>query len=137
MVQMKQDFTSDLRQLGEMRAFVREGCRRAWGLSGDHDTLHQLDLAVTEAATNIIRHAYRGELGRPIELAFDAGERELCIGLYHQGEEFDPSQAEPPSFDGSREGGFGLYLIRQAVDDVRYFRDERGRCGLQLIKKRP
>jgi serine/threonine-protein kinase RsbW len=137
MVQMKQDFPSDLRQLAEMRAFVREGCRRAWGLEGDHETLHQLDLAVTEAATNIIRHAYRGQAGRPIEFVLDADDTQLRVGLFHEGEEFDPEDAPPPTFDGSREGGFGLYLIKQAVDDMRYFRDEHGRCGLHLIKKRP
>jgi anti-sigma regulatory factor (Ser/Thr protein kinase) len=137
MVRMRQDFTSDLRQLADIRAFVREGCQKAWGLSGDHDLLHRLDLAVTEAATNIIRHAYRGETGRPIEVVFEAGDQELCVGLYHHGAEFDPSQAPPPTFDGSREGGFGLYLIREAVDEVRYFRDEHGRNGLHLIKKRP
>jgi serine/threonine-protein kinase RsbW len=137
MVRLRQEFTSDLRQLAEMRAFVREGCRQAWGLTGDHDLLHQLDLAVTEAATNIIRHGYQSEMGRPIEVSFEASEQELCVGLYHDGEVFDPSQASPPAFDGSREGGFGLYLIREAVDEVRYFRDERGRAGVQLIKKRP
>ena len=137
MVQMRQEFMSDLRLLAEMRAFVREGCRRAWGVEGDHDALHQLDLAVTEAATNIIRHAYRGEPGRPIEMVFESDGDRVCVGLFHEGEEFDPEEAPPPAFDGSREGGFGLYLIQQAVDEVRYFRDERGRNGLYLIKKRP
>jgi anti-anti-sigma factor len=137
MVRMKQDFLSDLRQLAEMRAFVREGCRQAWGLAGNHDTLHKLDLAVTEAATNIIRHAYRGEAGRPIEIVFEADDDQLCIGLFHEGLHFDPEEAPEPAFDGSREGGFGLYLIRETVDEARYFRDERGRSGLHLIKKRP
>src|SRR5262245_2666107 len=129
MVQMRQEFVSDLRLLAEMRTFVREGCRRAWGVEGDHDALHQLDLAVTEAATNSIRHAYRGEPGRPIEMVFESDGDRVCVGLFHEGEEFDPGEAPPPAFDGSREGGFGLYLIQQAVDEVRYFRDERGRNG--------
>jgi len=137
MVQLRQDFQSDLRVLADMRAFVREGCRRAWGVEGDHETLHQLDLAVTEAATNIIRHAYQGDPGRPIEMVIEADADQVCVGLFHEGEDFDPAEAPPPTFDGSREGGFGLYLIQQAVDEVRYFRDERGRCGLHLIKKRP
>ena len=42
-----------------------------------------------------------------------------------------------PSFDGSEDGGFGVYIIRQSVDDVRYDRDERGRNCITLTKMRP
>jgi anti-sigma B factor antagonist len=42
----------------------------------------------------------------------------------------------PPAFDGSRQGGFGVYLIKQTVDEVHYFCDARGRCGVRLVKKR-
>ncbi len=56
--------------------------------------------------------------------------------LWHGGRGFDPQAAPPPVFDGSRESGFGLYLIQQSVDDVQYFREEHGRHGVRLIKKR-
>jgi len=136
MVRSARQFESDLRHLAPIRAFVRDACRDAWGEQGSDETLIRLDLAVTEAATNIIRHAYEGESGRPIELVIEADADQVCITLYHRGRDFDPSVVEPPVFDGSREGGFGLYLIEQAVDEVRYFRDDQGRCGIRLVKKR-
>ena len=40
----------------------------------------------------------------------------------------------PPALDGSRESGFGIYLITKSVDDVRYSRDERGRNCIALVK---
>src|SRR5437762_8370224 len=104
-------FSSDLRQLAEMRAFVRDICRRSWGIPPEHEALAQLDLAISEAAANIIRHGYRGEADRPIEIIVDADENRVSIGLYHEGIEFDPASVPPPVFDGSREGGFGLYLM--------------------------
>ncbi len=61
-------FSSDLQQLAEMRAFVRDVCRRTWGVAAGDEALAQLDLAMSEAAANVIRHAYRGEAGRPIEV---------------------------------------------------------------------
>jgi anti-sigma regulatory factor (Ser/Thr protein kinase) len=38
--------------------------------------------------------------------------------------------------DGSQESGFGLYLIEQSVDDVRYYGDARGRNCIALVKRR-
>ena len=47
-----------------------------------------------------------------------------------------PDQVAPPVFDGTREGGFGVYLIRQLVDEVHYTRDSAGLCAIHLVKKR-
>jgi anti-sigma regulatory factor (Ser/Thr protein kinase) len=41
-----------------------------------------------------------------------------------------------PAFDGTEDGGFGMYIIAQSVDDVRYYRDERGRNTISLVKNR-
>jgi anti-sigma regulatory factor (Ser/Thr protein kinase) len=38
--------------------------------------------------------------------------------------------------NGSQESGFGIYLIIQSVDEVRYYRDERGRNCIALVKAR-
>ena len=59
------------------------------------------------------------------------------LNLYHfdhLGDSFDPASVPPPAFDGSRETGFGVYLIASSVDDVRYSRDERGRNCVALTK---
>jgi anti-sigma regulatory factor (Ser/Thr protein kinase) len=129
-------FSSDLAQLAEIRAFVRGVCARAWGAPPGDEALCELDLAVSEAASNIIRHAYRGQTGQPIELVVDAGADSARISMYHRGQDFDPTKAAPPVFDGTREGGFGLYLITQSVDEVVYARDGSGRCETRLVKNR-
>lgn len=138
MEQDKREFTSELRHLAEVRAMVRDVCRRAWNESIEEDWLAQLELAVDEAAANVVLHAYKGRAGLPIEVAVaaDADNDRVSISLFHQGEPFDPNAVAPPAFDGSRETGFGLYLIRQAVDELVFFDDERGRHGIRLVKKR-
>jgi len=129
-------FSSDLQQLAEMRAFVRDVCRRTWGVAAGDEALAQLDLAMSEAAANVIRHAYRGEAGRPIEVIVDADADRVCVGLYHEGIEFDPASVPPPVFDGTREGGFGLYLMAQCLDEVIHTDDGKGRRGVRLVKIR-
>jgi serine/threonine-protein kinase RsbW len=137
MVQQRRDFSSDLRQVVAMRAFLREVVLPVWDAEADEEALARLELALDEAATNVIRHAYRGEQEKPIEMLVDVVPDRIRVALYHLGEDFDPEAAPPPAFDGSREGGFGLYMIRECVDEVRYFRDERDWRGVLLVKNRP
>jgi serine/threonine-protein kinase RsbW len=134
MEQARQVFPSDPRQLAAVRALVRDTCRRSWA-TADEDGLAQLELAVGEAAANVMLHAYAGQTDRPMEVVVAAEPDQVCVTLLHQGEPFDPKHVPPPSFDGSRETGFGLYLIRQAVDECRFFQDERGHHGVSLTKR--
>lgn len=137
MESLRREYTSDVRQIGEMRDFVRDSCRRAWGDNAENEEgLGLLILALDEAAANIILHAYEKQAGQPIEMIVEIDAAEVGVSLHHRGRDFDPTTARPPDFDGSRECGFGLYLIQQSVDEVRYFHDEQGRCAIRLVKKR-
>jgi anti-sigma regulatory factor (Ser/Thr protein kinase) len=89
---------------------------------------------VNEAASNIIKHAYHGRADQRIQLDAEAASDRVTIRLHHLGDSFDPAAVPPPALDGSRESGFGMYLITHSVDDVRYFRDERGRNCIALVK---
>ncbi|MCE9533522.1 MAG: ATP-binding protein [Planctomycetes bacterium] len=129
-------YTSDLRQVSEIRSFIGDACRRAWPSNADEDAIALLILALAEAATNIILHGYEKRPGEPIEVSAEIDGEVACISLRHRGRDFDPSAVPPPAFDGSRECGFGLHLIRHSVDDVRYFRDEDGQCVVRLVKRR-
>jgi len=130
------EVSSALSQLVLVREFVERFCRALPPPALTEDRISQLQLAVTEAASNIVRHAYREHAGQPIQLEADAFADHIALRLYHTGESFDPKRVPPPAFDGSREGGFGVYIIAQSVDEVRYFRDERGRNCICLIKYR-
>jgi serine/threonine-protein kinase RsbW len=135
MARHTREFANELSQLAGLRAFILTECRRAWGAHAE-DALDQLMLAVQEAATNILRHGYRDEGRRPIRLAIEIEPDRVHLAFIYPGRHFDPEKVLPPVFDGSREGGFGVYLIRQLVDEVRYTRDSEGMCGIHLVKKR-
>jgi anti-anti-sigma factor len=136
MTQATRLYTSDLGQLAEMRRFVRDSCQHAWGPDVDEEVLGQIELALQEAASNIILHAYEQEKGRTIELIVDADPDQVCLALYHEGRDFDPGAVPKPTIDASRTGGFGLYLIGQCMDEVRIVHDDSGRRGIRLVKKR-
>jgi sigma-B regulation protein RsbU (phosphoserine phosphatase) len=136
LVRAEVEISSDLKELARARAFVREFCSAIPAPTPDEDAVQQLELAMTEAASNVMRHAYGGRADRRIQLEAEAFAERLILRLHHLGQSFDPDAVQPPAFDGSQEGGFGMYIMSQSVDDVRYHRDERGRNCISMVKTR-
>jgi len=128
------EIQSGLTQLRRAREFVRAFCRNLPGLRLDEDTTSRVELAVNEATSNIMKHAYHGRTDQSIHLEAEAFPDRLLIRLRHLGDPFDPLKTQPPVLDGSRDSGFGVFLIAQSVDRVRYYRDERGRNCVELVK---
>ena len=97
--------------------------------------------AVDEALTNIIRHAYRGQTGRPIEASFrsirvrrDGGQRPaLEILLEDEGVKLDRTKLRGRRLEDVRPGGLGLHFIQQSMDAVE-FRHRKGKNRLRLVK---
>jgi PAS domain S-box-containing protein len=134
LVRSELEIRSDLRDLHRAREFVREFCRMLPEGLLDQDDVGTLELAVNEASSNIMKHAYHGRADQRIQLEAETCPGRLSIRLYHLGDSFDPAAVPPPALDGSRESGFGIYLIARSVDEVRYFRDDRGRNCIALVK---
>jgi len=134
--QAELEVVSDLTELGRIRTFVRSFCREGISPAMTDERVSQFELAVTEVASNIMRHAYRGRTDQLIQISADASADRVRLRLSHTGESFDPKAVGPPAFDGSREGGFGVYIVAHSVDEVRHGRDGRGRNCISLMKYR-
>jgi anti-sigma regulatory factor (Ser/Thr protein kinase) len=131
MLRTEIEISSDLNQLGRVREFVR-----AVRGSLDDEGEVALELAVNEAASNIIKHAYHGHGGQCIHLRGEVFPGRVSVRLAHLGEPFDAASVPPPALDGSRDSGFGAFIIDQTMDEVRYYRDETGRNCVALTKFR-
>jgi len=125
---------SDLGQLYRVREFVRSFCNNLPVALLDQDSITALELAVNEAASNIMKHAYQGCSDQQIDIEAEAFSGRVLIRLYDQGRSFEPPSASLPAINVSRESGFGLYILSQSVDEVGYYRDERGRNCVALAK---
>jgi anti-sigma regulatory factor (Ser/Thr protein kinase) len=128
------EISSDLKELGRARQFVHAFCRNLLNASLDEESAGKLELAITELCSNVIRHAYHGRAGQWIHLEAEAFPKSISILVQHVGDPFEPSRVPLPALDGSQMSGFGMHLIAQSVDDVRYYRDERGRNCVALVK---
>lgn len=126
---------SELGQLQTIRTFVSKCIERDEGALFDDEDHYQLLIAVNEAASNIIRHAYQGQTGESITVSSDLFADRIVIRLLHSGTPFDPSVVRAPSFDGTRDGGFGVYMIEQCVDEVQYLRAPDGKSTIRIVKR--
>jgi sigma-B regulation protein RsbU (phosphoserine phosphatase) len=130
------EIRSDLGELRRVREFVRAACHNLPPQSLDEASVGQLELAVTEACSNIMKHAYRGRTDQPIHLEIEIHPGKVSVLLHHLGDPFDPTKVSPPALDGSQVSGFGVYLITRSVDAARYYRDDLGRNCVALVKFR-
>ncbi len=82
------------------------------------DTLADLKLALTEACSNSVRHAYDGGEGH-VDIQFVLHDDRLIIEVADDGAGFEPHIADSAA-DGSElsEGGLGIAIIRSIADQV-------------------
>ena len=99
----------------------------------------QVALAVEEIFVNIALYAYNPNVG-PATIRVEVHEEpmEVVITFMDKGKPYDPLAKEDPDITLSVEerevGGLGIFMVKQAMDDVRYEYSD-GRNILTIIKR--
>lgn len=98
--------------------------------------VRDLALVVSEACANVIEHAYRGEPNHPIDLHLTIDDTRLVLLVHDSGVPFEAEAYHPPDLNEPQEGGYGVFIIRNLMDEVEY--DVSGGTGttLRLVKYR-
>ncbi len=99
------------------------------------ETLADLKLALTEACSNSVRHAYDNGDGS-VDILYELHSDRLVIEVTDDGAGFDPAEtAGEDSTDELAEGGLGIAIIRSIADDVEIGAGEGGRGSrLRFVK---
>ncbi|MEX0845222.1 MAG: ATP-binding protein [Balneolaceae bacterium] len=109
--------------LAEVRDFVAAHAQNI-GLS--QKDISEIRLAVDEAYTNIIKHAYKDSPTSLVNIEIGSNSNQLWISLKDEGKSFDPSTYSEPNLmkkiKEKKRGGMGVYLIRKLMDQVQYNR---------------
>lgn len=95
----------------------------------------ELSVAVNEACANIHRHAYFGREDGEIEFQLEIQAGKFSLRIRDFGKPFRPEAVEIPDFEQPSEGGYGLFLIRELMDEVEYIRKDTG-TELRMTKCR-
>jgi len=122
-------------------AAISEFVARAAEAAGlDARAVYQVELAVDEACSNIVEHAYGGEGHGDIEVTCRINSDGLTVTLRDYGRPFDPTGVALPDLHASLEdrdlGGLGLYFMRQLMDEVHFeFTPDSGNL-LTMVKRK-
>jgi anti-sigma regulatory factor (Ser/Thr protein kinase) len=124
--------------LAQIAEFVSAAARSAgW----DEDEAFHVQVAVDEACSNIIEHAYGP--GKPGEVKLTCcieSQGDLIISIHDNGKPFDPATIpEPPlgaDLEDVPEGGLGLYFMRKLMDKVEFRFDAEHGNVLTMVKRR-
>lgn len=83
------------------------------------DIVSKLLLAGSEAITNCVVHAYKSTREGKVDVTLGFGDREISLIVRDYGSGLRMEQYDTPDTDQASEGGYGIYLIRSLMDDVR------------------
>lgn len=121
-------------QLEDIRSSIRNVLGETSLSSKD---LNSVLLAIEEACTNVIRHAYLYGPGA-IRIKVKIFPDRVVFSIFDKGRKFDFDHSEVPDLDRyirtGRKGGLGLYLIRKMMDSVQYFSHD-GENELRMEKR--
>lgn len=129
-VEARLERVSALRELVWSLAEPSAGSR-----SFDAGLVDRWALAVSEAATNAIRHAYGGDSDEPLTLAIDRKGSQVVFRLVDRGRAAEAWPPAVPAIAMPAEGSYGLTIIQHVMDDVRYERSADGTNILTMVAR--
>ena len=125
---------SDTENLEIIRNFIA-GIARKVGFR--KDDIHKIELAVDEACTNVIQHAYKNQKKQSIDIAIKLNFKKFSIIITDKGEGFDFQEIDIPDMEEYlaelRVGGLGIYLMKTLMDEVDY-KKANGKNQVRMVK---
>ena len=105
-------------------------------LSDREMLMYNMELAIHETCANIVDHAYGSQNGGRIRACLsvvDHPRRQLVVDLHDSGRAFEINDVREPNLEGAQIHGYGLYLMRQLLDEVVYTPNQ-GNNHWRLVK---
>jgi len=127
--------SSSTDNLSVIRDFIRAAADKA-GLS--LEVIGKITLAVDEACTNVIKHAYNYSPDGEIIITATSKNSKFIITITDFGKSFNPDAIPEPNLKESikqkRVGGLGMFLMRKLMDEVEYKSSPKKTNRVTLVK---
>jgi serine/threonine-protein kinase RsbW len=124
---------SDPKYLSVIRA-VTAKMGELYGLS--ESATEDIKLAIDEACSNVIKHAYGGDTHQSIRVRYKMTKKGFEVLLEDNGVKAQPESIEGRNLDDIRPGGLGVHLIKRAFDIFQFDRRKRKGNRLRLVRFR-
>jgi serine/threonine-protein kinase RsbW len=99
------------------------------------EVLGDLKLALTEACTNSVRHAYADGTGS-VDILYELHPDRLVVEVSDDGAGFEPPAAPSDALDAEEltEGGLGIAIIEALADELEIRERAQGGSSLRFVK---
>jgi serine/threonine-protein kinase RsbW len=98
------------------------------------EALHDLKLALTEACTNSVKHAYEEGGEGTVDILYELQADRLAVEVGDAGTGFEPLDSDGANGEELSEGGLGIEIIRAVTDEVEIEAREGGGSRLRFVK---
>ncbi|MEW6654709.1 MAG: ATP-binding protein [Bacteroidota bacterium] len=93
----------------------------------EHHICNGVEICLTEALNNVIKHSYKGEQNCKIDVNVAVDSKLMEIQIVDEGESRKNLQIkeldfDPEDIDALPESGMGLYIIKQLMDELDYYK---------------
>lgn len=129
------DLPAQHKYLSILGACVTSLLTRLESITEPAQQAYNIELAVQEVCTNIVRHAYADHtVGRiDVTLTIEQHPPRLTIDLCDEGKSFNITSVPAPNLEEGQVHGYGLFLIQQLMDEVIY-EPQPGHNHWRLVK---
>jgi len=121
------EISSDMANLERVSDFVLDMARQS---NFTEQITDHVQMAVDEAVTNVMEHAYGGRTDGKIAIECRVTADELQIEIRDRGEPFDPDTIREPNIHSPLSertiGGLGVFFMRKLMDHVEFSHNRRG-----------
>lgn len=97
-----------------------------------------VQMAVDEAVTNVMEHAYTGKTTGHISIQLRVDSKELLVEIRDQGNAFNAKKVKKPNVNSPLSersiGGLGIFFMKKLMDKVEFTQDETGNLT-RMVKK--
>ena len=105
----------------------------SWGMS--YTEIDDVKLAVDEACSNVIKHAYGGDVGREYTVRYFLADSFEVI-IEDSGIKAEPESIEGRDLDDVKPGGLGIHFIKRTFDVFAFDKSKKQGNRLTLIRYR-
>jgi len=111
-------------------------CRNIEESARDPNFIATLELVVSEVCTNAVKHGAQFRKDAEIVMLIMVDEQAMTITVKDCNKSFDFSAICEPDLENHPECGYGIFLMREFMDEVLYVR-ENGWNSITLVKYNP
>jgi serine/threonine-protein kinase RsbW len=118
---MKLSIESQTKNLALVRDFVSAAAKN---VGFDDISINNILIAVDEACTNIIKHAYEYKPDKTVDISITLNDNRFNVIIKDEGKSFEPNKITSPNmneyFKQYRVGGLGMHLMKTLMNEVIY-----------------